>query len=48
MSTLNEAVPTEERRHARMRIRARALLLGSLALAFYFGFIALTFYRSHH
>jgi uncharacterized membrane protein (DUF485 family) len=32
----------------RMRIRIRALLLTSLALAFYFGFIALTFYRSHH
>jgi hypothetical protein len=30
------------------RIRSRALVLTSLALAFYFGFIALTFYRSHH
>jgi hypothetical protein len=30
------------------RNRNRALLLTSLALAFYFGFIALTFYRSHH
>lgn len=29
-------------------IRTRALWLTSLALAFYFGFIALTFYRSHH
>jgi uncharacterized membrane protein (DUF485 family) len=29
-------------------IRTRALVLTSLALAFYFGFIALTFYRSHH
>lgn len=48
MSTFNEAVPEDERRHARMRIRTRALLLGSLALAFYLGFIALTFYRSHH
>ncbi len=28
-------------------IRNRALLLMSVALAFYFGFIALTFYRSH-
>jgi hypothetical protein len=28
-------------------IRARAIMLASLALAFYFGFIALTFYRSH-
>jgi uncharacterized membrane protein (DUF485 family) len=33
---------------ARARVRNRALLLTSLALAFYFGFIALTFYRSHH
>jgi hypothetical protein len=30
------------------RIRNRALLLMALALAFYFGFIAITFYRSHH
>ncbi len=29
-------------------IRSRALLLTSLALAFYFGFIALTLFRSHH
>ncbi len=29
-------------------IRTRVLLLASLALAFYVGFIALTFYRSHH
>jgi hypothetical protein len=29
-------------------VRTRALVLMSLALAFYFGFIALTFYRSHH
>jgi hypothetical protein len=28
-------------------IRVRALLLASLALAFYLGFIALTFYRGH-
>jgi hypothetical protein len=28
-------------------VRSRALILMSLALAFYFGFIALTFYRSH-
>jgi len=33
---------------ARSRVRTRALLLTTLALAFYFGFIALTFYRSHH
>ncbi len=29
-------------------IRTRVLLLTSLALAFYLGFIALTFYRGHH
>jgi uncharacterized membrane protein (DUF485 family) len=29
-------------------VRTRALLLTSLAFAFYFGFIALTVYRSHH
>ena len=32
----------------RRRIRARALVLMTVALAFYFGFIALTFYRGHH
>jgi uncharacterized membrane protein (DUF485 family) len=37
-----------ERHEARARIRNRALVLTSLALAFYIGFIALTFYRSHH
>jgi hypothetical protein len=30
------------------RIRKRALLLMSLALAFYFGFIAIAVYRSYH
>jgi hypothetical protein len=30
------------------RIRKGALLLMSLALAFYFGFIAIAVYRSHH
>jgi hypothetical protein len=33
---------------ANRQVRNRALLLTSLALAFYFGFIALTLYRSHH
>ncbi|HLZ97569.1 MAG TPA: hypothetical protein VKP66_06435 [Steroidobacteraceae bacterium] len=47
MSTLNEAVRNGRRHHPRSAIRARALLLGSLALVFYFGFIALTIYRSH-
>jgi hypothetical protein len=32
----------------RRRIRNGALGLLSLALAFYFGFIALLIYRSHH
>ena len=32
---------------ARRRIRKRAFLLTSLALAFYFGFIALSIYRSY-
>lgn len=32
----------------RRRIRKGALGLASLALAFYFGFIALLVYRSHH
>jgi uncharacterized membrane protein (DUF485 family) len=48
MSAMHQTVANDERQRARMRIRTRALLLGSLALAFYFGFIALTFYRSHH
>jgi hypothetical protein len=30
------------------RIRNKALILMALALAFYFGFIAITLYRSHH
>jgi hypothetical protein len=30
------------------RIRARALVLMSVALTFYFGFIALSIYRSRH
>jgi hypothetical protein len=30
------------------RIRGLAFGLMSLALAFYFGFIAITIYRSHH
>ena len=29
------------------RIRVRALVLASVALAFYFGFIAVSFYRSY-
>jgi hypothetical protein len=30
------------------RIRVRALILMSVALAFYFGFIAVSIYRSSH
>jgi len=37
-----------ERSDTRTRIRVRVFLLTSLALGFYLGFIALTFYRSHH
>jgi hypothetical protein len=37
-----------ERAAVRRRIRNGALGLGSLALAFYAGFIALLIYRSHH
>lgn len=33
---------------AKRRIRNRALVLMSLALAFYFGFIVLSVYRSYH
>ena len=33
---------------ATRRVRNLALALMSLALAFYFGFIAITIYRSHH
>jgi hypothetical protein len=32
----------------RLRIRNAALGLAALALAFYFGFIALLVFRSHH
>jgi hypothetical protein len=32
----------------RRRIRVRALILMSVALAFYFGFIAVSIYRSRH
>ncbi len=41
MSTIEGGAPGR-------RIRNSALILTSLALAFYFGFIALTIYRSHH
>jgi uncharacterized membrane protein (DUF485 family) len=30
------------------RVRNRALVLMTLALVFYFGFIAVTYYHSHH
>ena len=32
----------------KMRVRHAALGLATLALAFYFGFIALLIFRSHH
>jgi uncharacterized membrane protein (DUF485 family) len=36
------------RRVPQRRVRKSALILTALALAFYFGFIAITIYRSHH
>ena len=43
------ATETQDRHPSvRRRIRNGALGLMSLALAFYFGFIALLIYRSHH
>jgi uncharacterized membrane protein (DUF485 family) len=47
MTQLNQDQPRSEQ-PSRARVRNLALALTSLALAFYFGFIALTFYRSHH
>jgi len=47
MNQLNQGQPGTEQ-PTRARVRNLALALTSLALAFYFGFIALTFYRSHH
>jgi uncharacterized membrane protein (DUF485 family) len=47
MTQLNQGQPGTEQ-PSRARVRHLALALTSLALAFYFGFIALTFYRSHH
>jgi len=47
MNQLNQGQPGTEQ-PGRARVRNLALVLTSLALAFYFGFIALTFYRSHH
>jgi uncharacterized membrane protein (DUF485 family) len=46
MNELNQGQPGTQ--PSRARVRNLALALTSLALAFYFGFIALTFYRSHH
>lgn len=48
MSRADDTAPGGGPVQSRTRIRIRALLLMSLALAFYFGFIALTLYRSHH
>ena len=47
MTQLNQGQPGTQQ-PTRARVRNLALALTSLALAFYFGFIALTFYRSHH
>jgi uncharacterized membrane protein (DUF485 family) len=48
MSAVNGGAPAGGRVVSNRRLRNRALALTSLALAFYFGFIALTIYRSHH
>jgi hypothetical protein len=45
---MNAAETQGERRSVRRRVRNGALGLMSLALAFYFGIIALLIYRSHH
>jgi|HubBroStandDraft_1064217.scaffolds.fasta_scaffold1100537_2 hypothetical protein len=42
------SVENSVRMGARRRIRSRALVLMAVALAFYFGFIAFSIYRSHH
>lgn len=46
--TAPESSPSRERNDSRNPIRIRALALTALALAFYVGFIALTYHRSHH
>jgi hypothetical protein len=46
MSTTQEARPSQIAR--RLRIRNAAIGLATLALAFYFGIIALLVFRSHH
>jgi uncharacterized membrane protein (DUF485 family) len=48
MNPMDDSSRGGDRNDVRTRIRVRAWVLTSLALAFYFGFIALTFYRSHH
>jgi hypothetical protein len=45
---MNVSETQGKRPWVRRRIRNGALGLMSLALAFYFGFIALLIYRSHH
>jgi hypothetical protein len=45
---MNVTETQDGRPSVRRRIRNGALGLMSLALAFYFGFIALLIYRSHH
>ena len=45
---MNATETQGKRPSVRRRVRNGALGLMSLALAFYFGFIALLIYRSHH
>jgi hypothetical protein len=46
VNTVPEARQAKDAR--KLRIRNTALGLATLALAFYFGFIALLVFRSHH
>jgi hypothetical protein len=46
VSTTQDARPSQDAR--KLRIRNAALGLATLALAFYFGIIALLVFRSHH
>jgi hypothetical protein len=46
VSTAGDARQAQDAR--KLRVRNAALGLATLALAFYFGFIALLVFRSHH
>jgi hypothetical protein len=42
------AISTEEQADRRRRVKRTAVLLGLVAAAFYFGFIALMIFRGQH